>query len=205
MNSNLHRLGLLSGSVFLGLFVSVPVAAQSIPPGADWTRGTTINLFAGASTDSSTTGPYLGGGIGWEIKPTFAIEGTMGWIDRPGGDTSAYNAGLMAQFSLPGPRLAPFVAGGFGLYRASFGAGSEMPEFYSRRISAPDLARPWTFTDPAFIFGGGVNIFLSRHLAIRPNVDVMMVFDDSHDYWVTGVAVHVAYHFEDHPVTPFRR
>ncbi|HEY7445458.1 MAG TPA: outer membrane beta-barrel protein [Vicinamibacterales bacterium] len=206
MNSNLHRLGLLVAPIVLVVLGSAPASAQSVPSGADWTHGTTLSLFGGASTDSNTTGPYLGGGIGWEIKPTFAIEGTMGWIDRPGADTSAYNAGLMAQFSLPGStKASPFVAGGFGLYRASFGVGSEMPEFYSRRISATDPAQPRTFTDPAFIFGGGVNIYLSRHLAVRPNVDVMMVFDNSYDYWVTGFAVHFAYHFEDHPVTPWRR
>lgn len=82
-----------------------------------------------------------------------------------------------------------------------------MPEFYSRRVSGtdPGLTAPKTLTDPAFLFGGGVNFQLSRHLALRPDVEVMMVFDDSHNYWVTGVAVHFAYHFEDHPVTPFRR
>ena len=207
MNSNIHRAGLLAAPVLCALLIWTPASAQGVPSGADWTHGTTLNLFAGTSTESSTTGPFLGGGIGWEIKPTFAIEGTMGWIDRPGTDTSAYNAALKAQFSLPVGNVAPYAAGGFGLYRASFGAGSEMPEFYSRRVSGtdPGLTAPKTFTDPAFIFGGGVNFQLSRHLALRPDVEVMMVFDDSHNYWVTGFAVHFAYHFEDHPVTPWRR
>jgi Outer membrane protein beta-barrel domain len=208
MTPILRRAGQLTTFVLFTLLVWIPAAAQTLPSGADWTHGTTVNLFGGTSTDSSSTGPFLGGGVGWEIKPTLAIEGSMGWIDRPGQDTSAYNAGLKALISFPGEsRFAPFLAGGFGLYRASFGAGSEMPEFYSHRVSSENTAlnRPNTFTDPAFIFGGGLNIYLNRHLAIRPDVELMIVRADSQSHYVTGVAVRFAYHFEDHPVTPFRR
>lgn len=207
MTSILHRTGQLATVALFALVVSTPAAAQTVPSGADWNHGTTVNLFGGVSADSSDTGPFFGGGIGWEIKPTLAIEGSMGWIDRPGDKTNAYNAGLKAQVSLPGlGTVAPFLSGGFGLYHASFGPGSEMPEFYSLRVTnEPGLRRVNTFTDPAFIFGGGVNVYLSRHLAIRPDVEVNLVRAESRNHFVTGVSVRFAYHFEDHPVTPFRK
>ncbi len=62
-----------------------------------------------------------------------------------------------------------------------------------------------TFTDPSFILGGGMNIFVTRHIAIRPDVEAMIVRRDSHNYVVTAVVVHIAYHFENHPITPTRR
>lgn len=209
MSSTLCRAGFgAASSLALAMLVSMPAAAQSVPAGADWTHGTTLNLFAGAATDSSNTGPFAGGGVGWEIKPSLAVEGSMGWIDRPGHDTSAYTAGLKALFSFPkAGDVVPFLTGGVGLYRASFGLGSEMPEFYSRRVSTSDLGQPgpYTFTDPAYIFGGGLNVYLNRHLAIRPDVEVMWIRGDSESFFVTGIAVHFAYHFENHPVTPARR
>jgi hypothetical protein len=59
MNSNLHRLGLLVAPIVLVVLGSAPASAQSVPSGADWTHGTTLSLFGGASTDSNTTGPRL--------------------------------------------------------------------------------------------------------------------------------------------------
>jgi hypothetical protein len=99
----------------------------------------------------------------------------------------------------------PFLTGGIGLYRASFARiGSTMPAFYARRITTDGMAMGTTatFTDPTVVFGSGVNAFVSRHWAIRPDVREMVVLRNSRSYFVTAVAVHVAYHFEDHPVTP---
>jgi hypothetical protein len=79
-----------------------------------------------------------------------------------------------------------------------------MPAFYSRRMAmnGTHMGATTTFTDPTVVFGGGVNAFLSRHWALRPDVREMVVLRHSRSYFVTAFAVHVAYHFEDHPVTP---
>jgi hypothetical protein len=58
------------------------------------------------------------------------------------------------------------------------------------------------FMDPSVVIGGGANLFVSRHYAIRPAVDATIVMRDGHTQTVTSAVVHVTYHFEDHPVTP---
>jgi hypothetical protein len=69
----------------------------------------------------------------------------------------------------------------------------------------PGLTEGQTFTDPALVLGGGVNVFFNRHIAVRPDLEAMVVMRDSHRYVVTTAAIHLAFHFEDHPVTPARR
>jgi hypothetical protein len=181
--------------------------AQTTGPEHAWSNGTTIEGFAGAATDSSTTGALAGGGAGWEMTPRFGIAGSMAWLDR-GTGAGAFSAALTAHASLLSPRgVVPFVTGGFGLYRASFDAVDDsIPDFYRPRIEAESGPQTtFTFTDPAFVVGGGVNVFASRNWSIRPKVDVMIVVRDSQSYVVTAAAVGVAYHFEDHPITPARK
>ena len=67
---------------------------------------------------------------------------------------------------------------------------------------ASDLGGTAEFTDPSLAGGGGTNVFLSRHWAIRPQVIATVVLGHSRSYVVTTGTVHLAYHFEDHPVTP---
>jgi hypothetical protein len=40
--------------------------------------------------------------------------------------------------------------------------------------------------------------------AVRPQVDVFVVARDSQQYAVYTASVQVAYHFENHPITPRR-
>ena len=97
------------------------------------------------------------------------------------------------------------LTGGIGLYRASFDRpGSAMPAFYGRRMAMDGgrMGSAATFTDPTVVFGGGVNAFVNRHWAIRPDVREMVVLRNSRSYFVTAFALHVAYHFEDQPITP---
>jgi hypothetical protein len=49
-----------------------------------------------------------------------------------------------------------------------------------------------------------LNVFVARHLAIRPDVEATIVRRNAQNYVVTAVSVHMAYHFEDHPITPSR-
>ena len=80
----------------------------------------------------------------------------------------------------------------------TFAESTAIPEFYQPRITA--TAR--TFTDPAFVFGGGVSLFASRRISIRPDVETMLVRRNGQNYVVTTFAARFAYHFEDRPITP---
>jgi hypothetical protein len=188
----------------LVLALATGVAAQPAA-GDDWSRGTTINLFAGAASASSTLGPLAGGAVGWEVTPRFGVEGSAAWLDR-GRSAAAFAAALSAHLNLRRPRTTvPFIMGGIGLYRVSFDVSRDaIPDFYGRRLGAgeTDLGPTRTFTDPALVAGAGVNVFATRKWAIRPQVQTMVVRRHSRSHPVTAVTLHVAYHLEEHPITP---
>jgi len=48
-------------------------------------------------------------------------------------------------------------------------------------------------------------VYLSRHWALRPAVLATLVLRESRRFVVTTGAIRLAYHFEDHPVTPSTR
>ena len=157
--------------------------AQSTPaePANMWNHGTTLAGLAGAATASSQTGGLLGGDLGWEITPRLALEGTGTWFDR-GLGAGGFAAALTVQKSFGSPHpAAPFVTGGVGLYRAWFNTSqaTNIPVFYSSRMTGPPGQTSYTFTDPTFVFGGGFNVFLSPHVEIRPDVEGVLVFNSS--------------------------
>jgi outer membrane protein with beta-barrel domain len=180
------------------------VAAQALPTHT-WSHGTTINLFTGVAAASSNAGVAAGGAAGWEITKLFGIEGLAEWLDRPQGE-EGFDVSLTGHVNFTGARpLVPFAKVGVGFYRATFdGTATDIPEFYQERITPANsaLGTRQTFTDPSFVLGGGLNVFVSRHWAIRPDAGVTIVRDHGASHVVTGVTVHAAYHFEDHPVTP---
>jgi hypothetical protein len=92
------------------------------------------------------------------------------------------------------------------MYRASFTPSqSQIPAFYRQRMTIQsNLLSIQSFTDPSFILGIGVNVFLTRHFAIRPDIDAKIVRGNSQNYVVTALAVHLSYHFEQHPLPPGR-
>jgi hypothetical protein len=189
-------------AALLVFVTSTGVAAQTTPPGNAWSHGTTVDVFAGVAAASSRGSALAGGAAGWEITPRLGLEGRMAWLDRPG-RAEAFAAALTARANLTNARPAVlFVKGGVGLYRASFeAADGNMPDFYRRRLG-PGFGMTHTFTDPSFVVGGGVNVFTSRHWAIRPEIEAIVVRRQSRSHVVTAVTMGVAYHFEEHPVTP---
>jgi hypothetical protein len=184
--------------------VSVPASAQTDVRTDDWSHGTTLNGFAGLATDTQS-GPVLGGAVGWEVTPGLAIEGSGSWLEF-GHGTKAFGGALKVRARLFGRRTVdPFLQAGIGMYRASFEPSAQkVPSFYGRRMRASMRTdgAPVTFTDPTVVAGGGVNIFVNRHLAIRPDVEATVVLRDRRSHVVTTVALHAVYHFESHPVTP---
>ena len=181
-----------------------PPQTRSVPPGNMWSHGTTLNVVGGAAATSGDRAAVGGGAFGWEIKPWFALEGGGMWLDW-GQGAHAFAPSVIAQFALRTRRpFAPFLAGGVGLYHASFNRlDAAMPGFYRRRMmGVPDVGTTMTFTDPSIVGGAGVNVFLSRHWTVRPEVLATGVMRNSRSFIVTTGAVRLAYHFEEHPITP---
>jgi hypothetical protein len=189
---------------------SFTVGAQPAPslPYEPPTRCSSLSVFGGVATADADTGALIGGAGGWQANRWFGLEGNAAWFDRSGSETG-FSAALAVHVSLMGRQLAvPFLKTGLGLYHASVALDDEdAPMFYRGRFHSDDtrmMARQ-SFTDPAFIAGGGVDIFLTRQMAIRPEAEVMFVVHEGDSRPMGVFAVHLAYHFEDHPVTPWRR
>jgi len=207
--TSVHRLQ----CVVLGIFVSVATAsAQTTPPtttrvapeGNMWSHGTTLNVFGGGAGTSGDRAAIAGGAFGWEVRPWFALEGSGAWLDW-GKGARAFAPSMTAQVALVTARpFLPFVTGGVGLYHASFNrSDSAMPNFYRRRmVGMSNFSSRMTFNDPSLVGGGGVEMFVSRHWAVRPEILATVVLRDSRNFVVTTGAVRLGYHFEDHPVTP---
>lgn len=170
-----------------------------------WRRGTTASGIAGVTTDGSRTGPAVGAAVGWELTRRLAIEGDGTWLEL-GDGLDAFAASLKTRVRLLGRRpVDPFVHGGIGFYRASFAATAHTPpHFYQRRMGGALVPgrTGMSFTDPSLVAGGGVNIFLTRHLALRPAVEATVVMRNGHRYVLRGVTVQGVFHFEERPVTP---
>lgn len=197
---------LTSFSCAVALLVSMPAFAQRQVPAVtetDWHHGSTVSVEGGVVQATSAAHPLLGGAVGWEMRPRLALEGSGRWTGYDG-DTTGFGAALAVKAGLRRADVSPFAEAGFGLYRVS-GAISELPDFYRRRVTDVSSLARRTFTDPAWHFGGGINVFVTRKFAVQPAVDVMLVRGDGEGTAMGVFAVRAVYHFEDHLVTPSRR
>jgi hypothetical protein len=79
-----------------------------------------------------------------------------------------------------------------------------VPDFYRRRTThaLTGYDSSYRFTDPAWVFGAGLTIFRTRHVAIYPAAEAIVVRGDAQNYVVTSMTVHVSYHFELHSSPP---
>jgi hypothetical protein len=191
-----------------GMFLLATAAAVEAQSTPDFTRCTTANFMGGVSfADRDQTG-VLGGAIGWELTPRLNIEATTRWL-LPKNGADAFAVTFTAQMPLLSRRtFVPFVSGGMGVYSASFDKDSSaIPEFYGQRMTPPGVPAGPTerFTDPAFVFGGGLSIFAARNVSIRPEVETIWVRDNGMNHFVTSATVRFAYHFELHRTTPALR
>lgn len=182
--------------------------AQAQTPSKDnpLSRGTMISGVTGMALASSQSGPLFGGSVGWELSPRLAVDGSGTWADY-GADSDAFAAAIKLRTNLAWWGSAiPFVEAGVGMYRASFGPNPEdVPGFYERRMVEGDSVGSRAFTDPSIVFGGGLNVAISRTLRLRPDIEFAVVMRDSRTHVVSGVRLHLVYVFEDHPVTPSRK
>lgn len=160
-----------------------------------WQRGTTLGGFGGVASLESTT-PALGTALGWEIDRHVTIEGRGIWMTKDPGGTDFFVA-LNAIVPLPPLRnVVPFASAGVGMYQASVDArSSDVPDFYKQRLNGHPRA---AFEDVALPFGGGVNVFVTSHIAIRPEVSLILVMNGGETRTVGLYGVHVAYHVAPH-------
>jgi hypothetical protein len=184
----------ITGLATITILVFAVEAWGQASTAGEWRRGTTLAGFGGAATASGTT-PSLGTSIGWEITPHLTVEGRGLWMPHDPGSTDFF-AWLGAVLPIrPGRAVGPFASAGVGMYQATVNSADGVPKFYERRMADRQRA---TFEDFALAFGGGANIFLTSHIAIRPQIDLLLVTtqDDTRPIAVYGV--HLAYHFEPH-------
>jgi hypothetical protein len=204
MNSNTYRGG---GTLVLALALAATVSAQDLSGTNGWSHATTLNVFTGVASEPAAGSAMAGGSIGWQLTRTMAIEGSGSWIN--GGDNTDWFAGAVKLQTTVGQvsGAVPFVEAGIGLYRASFNANrTDMPEFYGRRMGTAlrDGMMMRTFTDPSVVFGAGISMAATRHIAIRPAIELTTVLRNNHSFVTVGAVVRLAYRFEDHPVTRAR-
>jgi Outer membrane protein beta-barrel domain len=189
----------IAAAVAAGLLVAAPVHAQGADP-AGWRYGTTLTLNPGVASGNSEAGGTLGGALGWELTPRLAVEGLGTWLDRPE-SPETFSAAIRSRYALVPRRSAPFIEGGFGMFITTIDpARATVPEFYRNRMA--DETRRRKFTDPAFFTGAGWTVVVSRHISLQPALEWTIVTDSGHGYTLTTATLRIAYHFEDHPVTP---
>jgi hypothetical protein len=186
-----------------GAFV-VATDASAQPVGShEWSQGTTLAGFMGAASAESDTDAAAGLTFGWEILPRFTVEGSGIWV-ASGPDADAFAGLFGARIGLLPPHpVVPFVSGAAGIYHMAFDRAPNMvPAMYRGRMNA-EIGRR-SFDDFVVAFGGGADIFLMRHLSLRPELRVLWLQRDSLNHTITTLGVSLAYHFEEHPVTPTR-
>jgi hypothetical protein len=181
-----------------------PRASAQVKASNEWRTGTTIAGFIGGATESRTEAA-TGLSIGWELLPHLTIDGSGVWtVPRNGSATFTALLGTRINLTPPQP-VVPFVSGGVGLQRATFDpTASAVPDFYQRRMNggASGLGRSYTFDDFAYAAGAGADFYLRKHLALRADARVVFASAGGATRAVSVYGLHLAYHFEDHPVTP---
>ena len=181
----------------------VPAAARGQGGEEPWGPGTTLSVFGGAGTTDSRLAGVAGAAIGWELTPYVAIEGSGMWLARTHG-AAEFAALLGPRISLLSPRgVVPTVFAGVGMMRASVRLDdARLSPFYARRAGQFPGRGTGVFEDLALAVGGGADVYLGHHLAVRPDVRVLFVTAESDTRAVPVAGVHVTYHFEPHPYLP---
>ena len=178
------------------LSASIEAFAQS-SRGIEWQTGTTLGGFVGANGTAADTAPAAGTALGWELTPHFTIEGRGTWLRHDQGLTD-FSASINALVPVLRPgSVVPFALAGFGMYGATVDSrSSDLPAFYRDRIP-PNEGRP-VFEDLLLTFGGGIDVFLTSHLALRPEVTMYVITTRDDRLTKAVYGVHLAYRFEAH-------
>lgn len=185
----------------VAMVASGTASAQQRTTVFDVGHGTLLSGFVGTQSASSAVNAAAGLGLGWEISRHVSIEGRGTWL-RVNDAATDFAATLSGHFPVfRAGSFVPFVSAGVGMYRATFDAASKtVPEFYMTRMGGMMPARRQTFQDFLLTVGGGTNVFVSSHVALRPEVNVMMAATRTAVRPFGMLGLQVVYHFEAHPV-----
>jgi hypothetical protein len=187
-------------SLLVALFPAIS-SAQTTPAGEDLRHCTSIGVNAGVVSAASERDAIVGASLGWRITPRVAIEGRAAWSNPDGAEIFA--GALSAEVRLISRRSSPYVKGGIGLYRAAFDLSETPPDFYARRIEPGALAHQ-SFVDPSVVGGAGFEVFATRRISLRPEVEAVVVLRDWRRHVAVAATVQAVYHFEYGRVTPAR-
>jgi hypothetical protein len=89
----------------------------------------------------------------------------------------------------PGSTLGGFVGASSTASGLTPAAGNGV------RLGPSDAGRP-VFEDLLHVFGGGADVFVTSHLALRPEVALYVITPRADRLTRTVYGVHLAYHFE---------
>jgi hypothetical protein len=174
-------------------------------------KATAVVGEAGFSDDATNNNGWWGGMALWQPTHRVGVAVSGRWIDT-GPAASAFAADISTELGLVSrtSRQVPYVRLGVGAYRATFDLSDptqrlKMPDFYFRRIGTTSPVRQReTFMDPMFVAAAGMDVPLNRRISVRPDVQGMWVVRGGHAYQMVLIGVQLAYHIEEHPVTPSR-
>jgi hypothetical protein len=187
---------ILSGvalGIGLALTMSSPVIAQTQPTSS--LGSSYMSVFAGGAHTSSESGPVTGASLGIELTKRMNLEGRVRWFDVAAGD-NAFAADLGVRYTVVRTTFtAPYVSAGAGVFDSYLSHVSDTtPSFYRQRMDAPDVAH--NFHDMLWTFGGGADLFMTGHVALRPEISVFIA-STQHDARVVPVyGISLAYFFD---------
>ena len=168
--------------------------AQNGDPAGDWQHGSMLSGFFGGQAASSQISPAAGAGFGWAVTPHFAMEARGTWFHVNDGSTD-----FAATFGAHMPvfvrrSVMPFLTAGAGVYLATINASSDsIPAFYRNRLATGAVGTR-TFQDFQVTLGGGVDVLMSSHVALRPEAGAMIITSGSNTRTVGVFGLHVVYH-----------
>lgn len=164
----------------------------------EFQHSTTLSVYVGTARASTTMDVAAGAAMGWQLTPHFGLEMRGYWLTADEHQNAFAAASAFRVSVRPGHRAVPFLAAGGGVYQMRFDAGfTTAPEFYRKRMTDISPVLPhYQFTDPMISLGTGADVYLSRHVAIRPEVTALLVFGGGDVRAVPAYGVQVAYHFE---------
>lgn len=171
----------------------------------DLTHCSVVGVLAGVSITPQDVSPTLGGMVGWPFTGRFGMEAGASWVRRPHGGSSMAAAVSFRHNFTGREGFVPYVKGGVGVYLERLDTSrATPPAFYARRLRAPAGidGNPYTFIDPAVVLGGGTSWFVSRRVAIRPEVESFIVIRGANARTVTSARAYLEFHFEDARVAP---
>ena len=189
----------------LAMLLVGPVnAAHAQGSTSPWRSGTALSGFVGSASTSGRTDPAVAASVGWEMTPYFTLEGRG--LAISGGDVRSMAALIGPRFNLFGRRqIVPFVSTAVGVQNASVHVDRpRVPAFYRDRgaVSDTSVGGRQSFNDLAVTIGSGLDLFVSRHLALRPDAQLLLVHASGRTERIGVFGVHLAYHFEERNVTP---